>query len=41
MFRYFCADENINNDEVTVEGGDAKHLETILRAKSLYAQKFN
>ncbi|MDD4089554.1 MAG: RsmE family RNA methyltransferase [Tissierellia bacterium] len=33
MFRYFCADENINNDKVTVEGGDAKHLKTILRAQ--------
>ena len=33
MFRYFCADENINNNRVTVEGGDAKHLKTILRAQ--------
>ena len=32
MFRYFCADENINNNKVTIEGGDAKHLKTILRA---------
>ena len=33
MFRYFCADENINNNRITVEGGDAKHLKTILRAQ--------
>lgn len=33
MFRFFCADENINNNEVTVESGDAKHLRTILRAQ--------
>jgi 16S rRNA (uracil1498-N3)-methyltransferase len=32
MFRYFCTEENINNNKVTVEGGDAKHLKTILRA---------
>ncbi len=33
MFRYFCAGDSIRNDRVTVEGGDAKHLKTILRAK--------
>ena len=33
MFRYFCADENIINNKVTIEGGDAKHLKTILRAQ--------
>ena len=33
MFRYFCADGNIKNGGVTVEGSDAKHLKTILRAQ--------
>ena len=33
MFRYFCTDGNIKNNKVTVEGGDAKHLKTILRAQ--------
>ena len=33
MFRYFCTDENIKNNIVTIEGGDAKHLKTILRAQ--------
>ncbi len=33
MFRFFCAHENINNDTVTIKGGDAKHLKTILRAQ--------
>ena len=33
MFRYFCADNSIRNDRVTVEGGDARHLKTILRAQ--------
>lgn len=33
MFRYFCADDKIINNRVTVEGGDAKHLKTILRAQ--------
>ncbi len=33
MFRYFCADENIINNKVIIEGGDAKHLKTILRAQ--------
>ena len=33
MFRYFCADDCIKNDRVYVEGGDAKHLKTILRAQ--------
>ncbi len=33
MFRYFCTDENVDNNKVTVEGGDAKHLKTILRAQ--------
>ena len=33
MFRYFCDDDRISNDKVTVEGGDAKHLKTILRAQ--------
>jgi 16S rRNA (uracil1498-N3)-methyltransferase len=34
MFRYFCADDNIKNDMIRVQGGDARHLKTILRAKS-------
>ncbi|NLB34142.1 MAG: 16S rRNA (uracil(1498)-N(3))-methyltransferase [Tissierellia bacterium] len=34
MFRYFCADDKINNNKVTIEGGDAKHLKTILRAQA-------
>lgn len=33
MFRFFCAHENINNGTVTIKGGDAKHLKTILRAQ--------
>lgn len=33
MFRYFCSDENINGNTVTVTGGDARHLKTILRAE--------
>ena len=33
MFRFFCAHENINNNTVIIEGGDAKHLKTILRAQ--------
>jgi len=33
MFRYFCTDDNIKNNMVRVEGGDARHLKTILRAK--------
>lgn len=33
MFRYFCADDNIENNTVKVIGGDAKHLKTILRAE--------
>lgn len=32
MFRYFCLDENIEDNIVKVTGGDAKHLKTILRA---------
>lgn len=32
MFRYFCADDNIQNNRVVVTGGDARHLKTILRA---------
>lgn len=34
MFRYFCTEENIKNNNVIVEGGDAKHLKTILRAQT-------
>lgn len=34
MFRYFCADDKINNNKVTIESGDAKHLKTILRAQA-------
>ena len=33
MFRYFCADDCIKNNRVRIEGGDAKHLKTILRAQ--------
>jgi 16S rRNA (uracil1498-N3)-methyltransferase len=33
MFRYFCSDDSIKNGRITVEGGDAKHLKTILRAQ--------
>ncbi|NYB74310.1 16S rRNA (uracil(1498)-N(3))-methyltransferase [Sedimentibacter hydroxybenzoicus DSM 7310] len=33
MFRYFCADDNIIDDKVVINGGDLKHLKTILRAK--------
>ena len=33
MFRYFSADDQIKNNKVKVEGGDAKHLKTILRAQ--------
>lgn len=33
MFRYFCADEKIKNNRIKIEGGDAKHLKTILRAQ--------
>lgn len=32
MFRYFCADECINDNRVVVTDGDARHLKTILRA---------
>lgn len=34
MFRYFCADGNINDNTVKVTGGDARHLKTILRAET-------
>jgi 16S rRNA (uracil1498-N3)-methyltransferase len=34
MFRYFCADGNINGNTVKVTGGDARHLKTILRAET-------
>ncbi len=34
MFRYFCADDNINENIVIVDGGDARHLKTILRAET-------
>lgn len=34
MFRYFCADDNIINNKVSVTGGDARHLKTILRAQT-------
>jgi len=33
MFRYFCLDENIENNKVVVTSGDARHLKTILRAQ--------
>jgi len=33
MFRYFCEDDNINENKVIVTGGDARHLKTILRAQ--------
>lgn len=33
MFRYFCSDENIKDNNVIVTGGDARHLKTILRAR--------
>ncbi|NLJ57438.1 MAG: 16S rRNA (uracil(1498)-N(3))-methyltransferase [Tissierellia bacterium] len=33
MFRYFCASNNIKDNKVMVEGGDARHLKTILRAQ--------
>lgn len=33
MFRYFCDDSNISDSKVTVTGGDARHLKTILRAE--------
>lgn len=33
MFRYFCADDNISGNTVKVDGGDARHLKTILRAE--------
>ena len=33
MFRYFCADEKIKNNKAIIEGGDARHLKTILRAE--------
>lgn len=33
MFRYFCADDKIHDNKVVVEGGDARHLRTILRAQ--------
>ncbi|MGD9567386.1 MAG: 16S rRNA (uracil(1498)-N(3))-methyltransferase [Sedimentibacter sp.] len=33
MFRYFCSDENIDDNIVFVTGGDARHLKTILRAE--------
>lgn len=33
MFRYFCADDNIRNNTVSVTDGDARHLKTILRAE--------
>ncbi len=34
MFRYFCAEENIDGNRVRVTGGDARHLKTILRAEA-------
>lgn len=34
MFRYFCADDNIKENTVIVDGGDARHLKTILRAET-------
>lgn len=33
MFRYFCDEANIENKKIIIEGTDAKHLKTILRAK--------
>ena len=32
MFRYFCSDESIKDNNVYVTGSDARHLKTILRA---------
>jgi len=32
VFRYFCSDESIKDNNVFVTGGDARHLKTILRA---------
>ncbi|MDW5298688.1 MAG: RsmE family RNA methyltransferase [Sedimentibacter sp.] len=34
MFRYFCSDDNIINNNINVTGGDARHLKTILRAQT-------
>lgn len=33
MFRYFCADDCIEDGRVKVTGSDARHLKTILRAQ--------
>ena len=33
MFRYFCADDCIEENKVSITGGDARHLKTILRAQ--------
>ncbi|WP_326908261.1 RsmE family RNA methyltransferase [Sedimentibacter sp. MB31-C6] len=33
MFRYFCAESNIEDNKVKVISGDARHLKTILRAQ--------
>lgn len=33
MFRYFCSEDNINDNTVKVTGTDARHLKTILRAE--------
>lgn len=33
MFRYFCAEGNIEDNKVKVISGDARHLKTILRAQ--------
>ncbi|MEL7649854.1 MAG: 16S rRNA (uracil(1498)-N(3))-methyltransferase [Sedimentibacter sp.] len=33
MFRYFCADDCIEDGRVVVTDGDARHLKTILRAQ--------
>jgi 16S rRNA (uracil1498-N3)-methyltransferase len=33
MFRYFCSDDDINDNIIKVTGGDARHLKTILRAE--------
>lgn len=34
MFRYFCADDKIENNKIRVTDGDARHLKTILRAET-------
>lgn len=33
MFRYFCEDDNIIDNNVVITGGDVRHLKTILRCQ--------